>query len=255
MLIENISGILTVLIAFLAFIYTIFHNSHIFDKPKVLYDIFTEIRDLNPLYEDYLNPFIYPIIYVIVVDVILYICLFGIIPDIFTILLVILIISLVFLVIKTYSKEPRMIPKDKVKNYKSVHILSHIYIALGIGMIYSTVMVSPEIVVNFTFLHFYFVIGPYIIIVASVYLILFIEMVLYQFAREKKLQRLNQYFRNKPEKLKMDILLKNGDRLNGTFAGLYIESLFLINSEEIIYSINYKQIEIIGCKFINVNKE
>lgn len=255
MLIENISGILTVIIAFLAFIYTIFHNSQIFDGPKVLYDIFIEIRDLNPLYEDYVNPFIYPVIYIIVIDVILYICLFEIIPDIFTILLVVLFISLVFLIITTYSKEPGEIPKDKVKNYKSVHILFHIYIALGIGMICSTVTVSPAIIVNSTLLPFYFVIGQYLIIAASIYLILFIEIVLYQFARKKKLQRLNQYFRDKQEKLKMDIQLKNGNRLNGTFVRLYIDSLFLMNSEDMLCVIKYKQIEIVGCKFIKINKE
>lgn len=164
-------------------------------------------------------------------------------------------ISLVFFLIATYSKEPGKIPKDKVKSYKSVYILFHIYIALGIGMICSTLTVSPSIIINFPLLSVYFVIGPSLIIAVSIYLILFIEIVLYHLIREKKLQRINQYFRDKPEKLKMDILLKNGDRLNGTFAGLYIESLFLINSEDMLYGIKYKQIEIIGCKLIKINKE
>lgn len=239
----------------LGLIYTIFHNSHIFDRSRVLYDILVEIRDLDKLYMDYVNPFIYLLIYIIVNYLILYICLFEIIPDIFTILLVVLFISLFFFIITTYSKEPRKIPKDKVKSYKSVYIIFNIYIALGIGMIYSTLTVSPSIIINFPLLSVYVVIGPFLIIALSIYLILFIGIVLYYFVREKKLQRINQYFRDKTEKLKIDILLKNGDRLNGTFAAIYIESLFLINSENMLYGIKYKQIEIIGCKLIKVNKE
>ena len=255
MLTKNILEILTVIIPLLGLIYTIFHNSHIFDRSKVLYDIFTEIGDLDPLYEDYVNPLIYLLIYVIGIGIIAYINITRIIPDIFVIFLIIMLVSLIFLIIATYSKEPGKIPKDKVKSYKVVYLLFNIYILLAIGIIYSTLTILPSITLNFLFLPIYYILTPFLIISASLYLLVFIEYVLYHFIREKALQRLNQYFRDKPEKLKMDILLKNGDRLNGTFAALYIESLFLINSEDMLYEIKYKQIEILGCKFIKVNKE
>lgn len=255
MLTKNILQILIAISPSLVLIYKISHNNHIFDRSRVLYDIFIEILDLNKLYEDDVNPFIYLVIYIIVIFAIEYIGIMGIIPDIFAILLVILLLSLVFFEVTMYSKEPGKIPKEKVKSYKVSYPLYHIYIAFGIGIIFLTLTVSPSITINFPFLSIYFVIGPFLIIAASIYLISLIELVLYHFAREKKFQRLNQYFRDKPEKLKIDILLKNGDRLNGIFSGVYIESLFLRNSEDVIYNIRYNQIEIIGCKFIQVNKE
>lgn len=260
MLIKNILEILTVTIPVLGIIYTIFHNSHIFDRPRILYDIFVEISNLDKLYEDEVNPFIFLLMYIIGMGLISYISIAQIIPDISLILLIIMFVSLVVLIPATYCKEPGKIPKEKVKSYKIVYLLFHIYILLAIGVIFSALVIPTSFTLNFPFLPIYYISTTFLIIAASLYLLLFIESVLYYFIRQKTLQRLNQYFRDlyssdKPENLEMNILLKNGDRLNGIFGGLYINSLFLKNSEDIIYNISYKEIETIGCKFIKVNKE
>ena len=268
MSINDIYYISAILIGSSGLAYTIINNWSPFIKHKIIVNIFNEISYLSELNKIELNEFIYLFVYIFGLIVLLYlhsIQSINIIYDLYYILelsmfiVIFLGFSKLLNIRKLKRKKSkreklkRKTLKHKFKIYKIVNIFFHIYILILIYIIFLSVEALPSIafVSVYSFLYF----GQlYIIIMAlSVYLFLIIEFFIFFYVRQKKFDALNDFLDKKvPQKIQISIVLKSGAKLTGCLGTLSIYSLRLLDFENTVYELKYKQIEIIGAKLIEI---
>lgn len=262
----NIYYTLTILIGLVGLAYTIIHNSSLFVKRKIIFDIFDEISYLSELNNIELNEFMYLCIYVFGALALLYLRSIqnaNIIGDFFSILVLSMLItvSLTFFSIlikklkrknSKQEKPERKASKHKFKIYKIVNIFFHIYVLILIYIIFLSIEALPSIAFVSVYSFLYFGQSFIIMVAISVYLFIILEFIIFFYVRQKKFYALNEFLDKKvPQKIQISIVLKSGTKLTGCLSSLGIYSLRLLDLENRVYEVKYKQIEIIGAKLID----
>ena len=148
------------------------------------------------------------------------------------------------------SVRNRFKQKNKSMSYITINILLHVYIIL---LIYIVVL-SREALSQSVYATIYFLV-PFkqlynFIIVFSLYFFILIELSFSLSIRKAKFDELDKFFQqNIPKKLQISLHLKGGIKLIGYLSELDIHSLRMMDLENVIYDIKYKEIQILGCKY------
>ena len=139
--------------------------------------------------------------------------------------------------------------KIKILNYKIDFILFHVYILLFISILVAFIESPPYIAfLSIPLLPFY--LNCYFFeILISLAAVILIDESLFLFALREKYDNIYNILIEPNKKLEIKIKLKSGGKIIGDLSSLDINFLTLVDFENIIYNIKYKQIEIIGCKY------
>ena len=242
----SINDVLAV-IAFLGLLYTIFYNSALFVKNKIIFDIFDELNRLNALNKIVLNKITYVFIYGIggLIFLVLY-KITGIIPILLRIIEISIILIAIIIIFLKYHKKKYIY---EVINYKETTIMLHVYILLFIFIVLISIEDLP-FTAFFSIRLFFFYINNYLYaILLSFMLVTLTDEVLLLWSIEAKYVNINNSLRKINENLWLTVVLKNGGKISGDLWVLDINFLTLIDLGNIIYNIKYKQIEVIGAKY------
>lgn len=149
---------------------------------------------------------------------------------------------------KTDVKQDDKGTKIKILSYKARALTFHVYIVLFVYILLMSIVHLPYLA-YFSVYFFFLYWTRYILeIFSSLYVVVFMCEHLFLTARQKKYESINDYLKSEDNKVWIEVLLKNGEKVCGELDNIS-NGLIQLNSKKTIYNINYKQIEVVGCKY------
>lgn len=259
MSIRDILAILTLL----AIIYPIYQSLSPFVGNKIILNIFDEISNSENIKKILSNKIIYIAIYIIAV--ILFPFVYNI-PHMILILLEIIIVSTFIIIgliifyyyhnkkLKIYKIQNNKHYKINILSYKTSNFMFFMFILLFIFILLISIGHLPYI--SFFSIYFFLLYWHHYLFVvfASLYFLVFSCELLFFNIRQKKYRIINYCLNREGGQLWIEVILKNGGKISGQLDNIS-HGFMQLNSKKTIYKINYRQIDVIGCKYYPIYKQ
>jgi hypothetical protein len=237
--------------------YAVYRGASAFPKNEIIVSILEETNNLKSIKKIISNIIIYAGIYISAAFIFPFILS---IPHIITLLFRAIvgsasIIGAIIIVnyynnkkCKTDKKWNDKEYKIKYLSYKASIIIVQIYIILFIFILVISILHLPYIA--FYSSYFFILYWKHYLfdVTGSFYIVVLLSEYLLFRAVYNKYNIINHYLNKGSNKLWIEVLLKNGGKINGKLDGITY-GFIQLNNKATIYKIKYKQIEVIGCRY------